>query len=80
MDPDGDDLVISPPGPHQATSVPCEIETYEDHRMAMAFAIMGLRRGGLSIRNPGCVAKSYPSFWDDLERVEAAAAESRGMP
>lgn len=43
-----------------------EIETYNDHRMAMAFAIAGLRRPGVSIRNPLCVNKTYPRYWDDF--------------
>ena len=43
------------------------VETYEDHRMAMAFAIAGLRVPGVVIRNPGCVSKSFPAFWDLLE-------------
>jgi 3-phosphoshikimate 1-carboxyvinyltransferase len=46
-----------------------EIETYGDHRMAMSFAIAGLRLPGVVIRDPGCVAKSYPAFWDDLDRL-----------
>ncbi|MEE2907350.1 MAG: 3-phosphoshikimate 1-carboxyvinyltransferase [Planctomycetota bacterium] len=73
---DGDDLVIRPPSDQQATASPCTIETYDDHRMAMAFSILGLRQGGLTIEDPDCVAKSYPGFWDDLARVEAAG--SRG--
>jgi 3-phosphoshikimate 1-carboxyvinyltransferase len=46
-----------------------EIKTYDDHRMAMAFSILGLRRGGLSIQDPGCTSKSYPRFFEDLSRV-----------
>ena len=45
------------------------IETYNDHRMAMSFAILGLVRPGISIRNPKCVAKSYPTFWKDFARL-----------
>ena len=45
------------------------IDTYRDHRVAMAFAVLGLARGGISIRDPGCVAKSYPGFWRDLFQV-----------
>lgn len=71
---DGDDLVIRPPSDQQATTSPATIQTYDDHRMAMAFAILGLRQGGLSIEDPDCVAKSYPGFWDDLTRVEASAS------
>ena len=44
------------------------IATYDDHRMAMAFAPVALRRkGGISIANPEVVSKSYPRFWDDLQ-------------
>lgn len=50
-------------------SNPVTIETYNDHRMAMAFAILGLVRPGISIRNPACVAKSYPTFWQDFARL-----------
>ena len=45
-----------------------EINTYDDHRMAMSFAIAGLRVPGVVIRDPGCVAKTYPGFFDDLEK------------
>lgn len=43
------------------------IDTYEDHRMAMAFAPAAIMFPGLRINNPGVVSKSYPSFWDDLK-------------
>ena len=45
------------------------IETYNDHRMAMAFAVLGLVRPGISIKNPACVAKSYPNFWKDFAKL-----------
>lgn len=45
------------------------VETYNDHRMAMSLALVGLRVPGVVIRNPGCVAKTYPHFFDDLERL-----------
>jgi 3-phosphoshikimate 1-carboxyvinyltransferase len=48
---------------------PVIIETYNDHRMAMAFAVLGLARPGISIRNPACVAKSYPTFWKDFAKL-----------
>jgi 3-phosphoshikimate 1-carboxyvinyltransferase len=44
-----------------------EIETYNDHRIAMSMALIGLKVPGIVIRNPGCVAKTYPRFFDDLE-------------
>ena len=46
-----------------------EIDTYNDHRMAMSFAIAGLARPGVVIRNPGCTAKTYPHFFADLRRL-----------
>ena len=48
---------------------PVIIETYNDHRMAMAFAVLGLVRPGISIRNPACVRKSYPGFWKDFAKL-----------
>lgn len=42
------------------------IETYDDHRIAMCFGILGECIGKLNILNPTCVAKTYPEFWDDL--------------
>lgn len=41
-----------------------EIETYNDHRMAMCFAVAGLRVPGVKITGEGCVAKSFPDFWE----------------
>jgi 3-phosphoshikimate 1-carboxyvinyltransferase len=38
----------------------------------MSFAILGLRTGGIRVANPGCVAKSYPGFWDELDRTSRA--------
>jgi 3-phosphoshikimate 1-carboxyvinyltransferase len=45
---------------------PATIATYDDHRIAMAFAIIGLKLPGVRIENPGCVAKTYPEFFRDL--------------
>lgn len=45
------------------------IDTYEDHRMAMAFAPCAMKLGKLHINNPEVVSKSYPGFWEDLEKV-----------
>ena len=57
-----DGLKITPRPLHGA-----EIETYNDHRIAMSMALIGLKVPGIVIRNPGCVAKTYPRFFDDLE-------------
>jgi 3-phosphoshikimate 1-carboxyvinyltransferase len=61
-----DGLRITPHELHGA-----EIETYEDHRMAMSLALVGLRIPGVTIRNPACVAKTYPEFWSDLDRLRS---------
>ncbi|MFH1075229.1 MAG: 3-phosphoshikimate 1-carboxyvinyltransferase, partial [Pseudomonadota bacterium] len=59
-----DGLVIEGGMPHGAI-----IETYEDHRIAMAFAIAGLVVPGVRIKNPACVEKSFSGFWDTLEKL-----------
>jgi 3-phosphoshikimate 1-carboxyvinyltransferase len=47
-----------------------EIETYNDHRIAMSFAMAGLALPGMAVRNPLCVAKSFPRFWDVLAKLQ----------
>jgi len=59
-----DGLTIHP-GPMR----PAVIKTYDDHRMAMSFAILGLRQPGVQIADPGCTSKTYPEFFGDLERL-----------
>lgn len=54
--------------PSDAPPAPLAVATYGDHRMAMAFALAGARWPGVSIEDPGCVAKTYPAFFEDLER------------
>ena len=44
-----------------------------DHRMAMAFGSLGLVRSGIWVRDPGCVAKSHPGFWDDVDVLRSQA-------
>jgi 3-phosphoshikimate 1-carboxyvinyltransferase len=46
---------------------PAVIQTYDDHRMAMSFALLGLRADGIEIADPGCVAKTFPEFFDCLD-------------
>jgi 3-phosphoshikimate 1-carboxyvinyltransferase len=47
----------------------CAVDTYNDHRMAMSLALVGLKVPGVVINDPGCVAKTYPDFWQDLEKL-----------
>ena len=44
------------------------VSTYEDHRMAMAFAPLALKLNEIKIEEPNVVTKSYPMFWKDLEK------------
>jgi len=56
--------VVPAARPHGAV-----FETYEDHRMAMAFALIGLVVPGIEIRDPGCVGKTFPGYFDALDRL-----------
>jgi 3-phosphoshikimate 1-carboxyvinyltransferase len=47
------------------------LDTYNDHRMAMSLALVGLRVPGVVINNPGCVAKTYPGFWQDFAKLQS---------
>ncbi|MGI5932425.1 MAG: 3-phosphoshikimate 1-carboxyvinyltransferase [Eubacterium sp.] len=60
--PDG--ILIEPGQPQ-----PCEIETYEDHRVAMAFSLLGLRAEGIRILNPECCGKTFPEYFEVFARV-----------
>ena len=59
-----DGFSVEPGEPHGA-----RFETYDDHRMAMSLALLGLRVPGVEIADPGCVAKTYPDFFADLDRL-----------
>jgi 3-phosphoshikimate 1-carboxyvinyltransferase len=50
---------------------PAVVQTYDDHRMAMSFALLGLREPGIEIADPGVVAKTFPGYWDALARLQA---------
>lgn len=52
-------------------SSPLEIDTYEDHRMAMAFAPLAIKYPGLVMEEPSVVSKSWPGFWDELRKLGA---------
>ncbi len=60
-----DDGLEITPGPF----TPAAIDTYNDHRMAMSFAIAGLVHQGVVINDPGCTAKTYPQFFEDLRAL-----------
>jgi len=61
IDESGDTLTVQPGALHGA-----EVDTYEDHRMAMCFATLGLKVPGIRIKNPACVRKTFPTFFQKL--------------
>jgi len=67
----GDCLEVFPSRLHGAA-----IETYNDHRMAMCFAILGLKVPGIQIKNPSCVKKTFPNFF---QKLAAAAPAGLGI-
>jgi 3-phosphoshikimate 1-carboxyvinyltransferase len=70
---DGDDLIVTPLSPEHFR--PAQVETYSDHRIAMSMALLGLRVAGVTILDPGCVAKTYPAYWRDLASLGVALRE-----
>ncbi len=74
---DGDDLVVTPQ-PREAFR-PARIETYADHRIAMSLALVGLVVPGVTILDPGCVAKTYPDYWRDLAGLGVALQPESGF-
>lgn len=64
-----DGFVVEPGTPRAAV-----VHTYHDHRMAMSFALLGLRWPGIAIADPGCVAKTFPGYWQALAGLRPPAA------
>ncbi|THV16604.1 3-phosphoshikimate 1-carboxyvinyltransferase [Rhizobium rhizophilum] len=63
---EGDDLLVFSAPSLAGQSLPAEIDTFADHRIAMSFALAGLKIRDITILDPGCVAKTYPGYWDAL--------------
>jgi 3-phosphoshikimate 1-carboxyvinyltransferase len=68
-----DGLTIRPAKTYQAA----QLATYSDHRMAMSFALAGLRIEGIAIENPACTAKTYPQYFEDLSKLIGKAVQRR---
>jgi 3-phosphoshikimate 1-carboxyvinyltransferase len=66
---EGDTMVIAPP----PVVRPATIATYDDHRMAMSFALVGTKIAGVVIQNVECVNKTYPDFFADLAKLHLSA-------
>ncbi|SFC58922.1 3-phosphoshikimate 1-carboxyvinyltransferase [Bosea sp. CRIB-10] len=63
---EGDDLLVASDPALAGQTLPAEIDTFADHRIAMSFALAGLKIGGVTILDPACVAKTYPDYWRAL--------------
>ena len=63
---EGDDLVVNANPALSGTTVDALIDTHADHRIAMCFALAGLKIAGIRILDPDCVGKTYPGYWDAL--------------
>jgi 3-phosphoshikimate 1-carboxyvinyltransferase len=68
---DGDDAVTITP-PEDGRIKPASIDTYDDHRMAMSFAVAGTRAWGITIKDVECVNKTYPGFFEDMKKVTSS--------
>jgi 3-phosphoshikimate 1-carboxyvinyltransferase len=62
----GDDLLVHANPALAGQTVDALIDTHSDHRMAMCFALAGLKIAGIRIQDPDCVGKTYPGYWDAL--------------
>ena len=66
-DEESDGFVVYPGRPQ-----PGRVETYDDHRMAMSFSVLGLAAHGIDILNPECVSKTFPEYFAELEKLTGA--------
>lgn len=71
-----DDGMVIRPGPLR----PATFDTYRDHRMAMALSLLGLVAPGMAVRDPGCVAKTFPGWWDLLAQLRTGALPPARRP
>ena len=66
---EGDDLIVHADPSLAGRSVDALIDTHADHRIAMCFALAGLKVAGIRIQDPDCVGKTYPGYWDALQSL-----------
>jgi 3-phosphoshikimate 1-carboxyvinyltransferase len=63
---EGDDLIVQSDPSLAGQHLPAEIDTFADHRIAMSFALAGLKIDGITILDPDCVGKTFPAYWRTL--------------
>jgi 3-phosphoshikimate 1-carboxyvinyltransferase len=64
---------------HPGTPRPARLATYDDHRMAMSLALLGLRVPGIEIEDPDCVGKTFPGYWRTLDHLREAGPPAAGQ-
>lgn len=75
---EGDDLIVASDPALATRNRPAAIDTRADHRMAMSFALAGLKLQGVTILDPDCVAKTYPDYWKALAALGVGLTERGG--
>lgn len=75
---EGDDLIVASDPGLAGRSRPASIDTRADHRIAMCFALAGLKLEGITILDPDCVGKTYPAYWDALASLGVGLQERGG--
>ncbi|WP_138464981.1 3-phosphoshikimate 1-carboxyvinyltransferase [Poseidonocella sp. HB161398] len=70
---EGDDLTVTGGLEDDPQAAPVEIDSFDDHRIAMAFALVALRRANVVITNPRCVEKTFPDYWTELAKLGVTA-------
>lgn len=73
---EGDDLIVHSDPALAGQSVTASVDTFHDHRIAMSFALAGLKTGGIAIQNPLCVGKTYPGYWKALASLGVEYTEA----
>ncbi|WP_371224967.1 3-phosphoshikimate 1-carboxyvinyltransferase [Roseovarius sp. 2305UL8-3] len=66
---EGDDLIVHADPSLAGQTLPASIDSYADHRIAMCFALAGLKIHGIQIEDPMCVSKTFPNYWDVLRSL-----------
>ncbi|WP_159947470.1 3-phosphoshikimate 1-carboxyvinyltransferase [Rhizobium sp. 18065] len=75
---EGDDLIVAADPSLSGQSLPADIDTFADHRIAMSFALAGLKIRDITILDPDCVGKTYPDYWNELASLGVEQARTNG--
>ncbi len=75
---EGDDLIVAADPSLSGQSLPADIDTFADHRIAMSFALAGLKIRDITILDPDCVGKTYPAYWSELASLGVEQVRTNG--